>query len=223
VRQLPVIASCAAALVLLGCTSSGKTPTPTPTTSTRVISSTTTRTVTPGRKFHPPRATSVAPFPASGKAPKGEVLRSCPYIKAGLDSEPTSGPNIADLEGDRVGRITVLTRYHPVGCRFYFLYAYGNTQHEAVADILPYTFASHTAAYNAMILTARAGRNAQPVPGFVKGLTGIQYQTRFFGPDGDRDWAFVFVKRKIMVVVHTQQNNAQLNAQNIAAAIAKKF
>lgn len=218
--RLPLLAV-AAALVLAGCTASHKTPTPT--TSTRTIDTTTTHTVSPGRNFHPPRATSVAPFPPDGKAPKGEVLKSCPYIKGGLDSEPTGGPNIADLEGDRVGRITVLPRYHPEGCRFYFSYAYGDTQHEAVADILPYTFPSHVAAHNAMILTARAGRNNQPVPNFVKGLTGIQYQTKFFGPDGKRDWAFVFVKGKIMVVVHTQQDNVPLNAQNIAAAIAKKF
>ena len=211
----------AVALLAGGCTSSHIAPTPT--TSVRTITSTATHTVSPGRAFQPAPVTTVAPYPANGKPPKGEVVKTCPYIKGGLDSEPTSGPNVAEIEGDRVGRITVLTRYHPVGCRFYFSYDYGQLAHEAVADILPSTFANHTAAFNAMVLTAAKGTNNQAVPGFVKGLTGIRYQTRFFGPDGRRDWAFVFVKGRVMVVVHTQQDNVALNAQLLAAAIAKRI
>lgn len=168
-------------------------------------------------------ATSVAPFPANGTPPKGEVLKSCPYILGGKDSEPTSKPNVAAIEGDLVGRITVLTGYQPVGCRFYFSRAFGDTQREAVADILPHTYPSATAARNAMISTATAGSNTFTVRNFVPGLTGIRYRTLFFGPNGGRDWAFVFAKGRHMVVVHTQQTNASLNAQLLAAAIVNKF
>ena len=212
----------AGALALAGCTSSA---TPVAPGSTVEITQTVTHThhVPTPKKFTPPPATTVAPYPASGRAPKGEVARSCPYIKAGLDSEPTNKPNVAGLEGDRVGRVTVLTRYHPVGCRFYFSYSYGKFAHEAVADILPRTFRTKTDAYDAMILTARRGGEAETYKNFVKGATGIRYRTKFFGPDGKKDWAFVFAKGKVMVVVHTQQTNASLNAQAIAEAIAGKF
>ncbi|HEY1487733.1 MAG TPA: hypothetical protein VGF84_16615 [Micromonosporaceae bacterium] len=213
----------AAALTLGACTSSGH-PRPGGTTT---IDPTTTETrthhVPSPNNYRPPPASSVAPYPPSGRPPKGEKARSCPYIKAGLDSEPTSKPNIADLEGDRVGHVTVLPGYHPIGCRFYFSYSYGKFAHEAVADILPFRFRSKTAARDAMIRTARRGAEAETYKNFVKGATGIRYRTRFFGPDGRKDWAFVFAKGKVMVVVHTQQTNASLNAQAIAEAIVGKF
>jgi hypothetical protein len=219
VRTVLVIV--AAALTLDACTSSGPPP-PAP-----IVSPTVTGThihhVKPGKNFTPPPATSVAPYPTNDHPPKGEADRTCPYIKAGLDSEPTSKPNIADLEGDRVGHVTVLRRYHPHGCRFYFSYSYGEFAHQAIADILPYRFKTKLAAYDAMIRTARRGAEAETYKNFVKGVTGIRYRTKFFGPDGKKDWAFVFAKGKVMVIVHTQQTNASLNAQAIGRAIVRKF
>ena len=185
---------------------------------TRTIVETVTSTP-PADTFTPAPATSVHPLPPSAKPRKGEVEKSCPYIKAGLDIQPTSGPNVADIEGDRIYRQTVLTTLHPVGCRFYFW----APPFEATADILPRTFATATAAHNAMVRTAEAGRNAQARAGFVPGIDGILYQTRFFGPDGEADWAFVFAKGRVMVVVHTQQTNSPLNAELLAKAIAGKF
>ena len=209
------------AALLAGCQNSGphQQPTETVVTGTRTVVA--TRTVVPTSSNAVVR--SVAPLPADGSLPAGEVKRSCPYIKAGLDSEPTTGPNVADLEGDRVGTVTVLTQLNPVGCRFYFAYSYGDTRHEAVADILPYTFATATEARTAMVRTATAGKNLETQRNFVKGVDGIRYQTRFFGPDGDNDWAFVFAKGRHMVVVHTQQTNASYNAQALAEAIIAKF
>lgn len=206
------------ALALAGCTSSHP-PTTGGTTIDRTTTTTKTRHVKPPKNYKPPPAKTIAPQPAGSKLPKGEVDRRCPYIKGGLDSEPTDKPNVADLEGDRVGRITVLTRLHPVGCRFYFSYS----PNEAVADILPVRFRTKLDAYDAMIRTARAGRQPETYKNFVKGVTGIRYQTKFYGPDGNRDWAFVFAKGKTMVVVHTQQTNASLNAQAIGEAIVSKF
>ncbi len=205
----------ALALALAACTSGSR---PAPTTSTHTSTVTRTHHVPAPKTYTPAPATTVAPQPAGSKLPKGEVERSCPYIKGGLDSEPTNGPNVADSEGDRVGRITVLTRLRPNGCRFYFSYS----PNEAVADILPSTFKTHVAARAAMILTARAGAQPESYPNFVKGVTGISYRTRFYGPDGRRDWAFVFAKGKVMVVVHTQQE-ISFNARAMAKAIVDKF
>ena len=218
-RAIAAIAVPAAVLVLGACSSSGGGADP---TTTRTIVQTSTAPA-PAVSFTPAPATSVAPLPPGGKAPKGEVFRTCPYIKAGLDSEPTSAPNVADLEGDRVGRVTVLTGYRPVGCRFYFSYSYGDTRHQAVADIQPFTLATPTDARNAMIRTAEAGTSPETGQNFVPGLIGIRYQTRFFGPDGAKDWAFVFAKGRRMVVVHTQQTSSSLNAQQLAAAVAAEF
>lgn len=205
----------AGALALAGCTSSANQPSP---TITRTITDTHTHHV-PGPTFTPKPAKTVAPLPPGTKPPKGEREKTCPYIKAGLNIEPTDAPNVADLEGDRIYRVTVLSKLHPVGCRFYFY----SGAYEAVADILPRTFKTHLAAHNAMVITARAGSNSDSYRNFVKGVDGIRYRTKFYGPDGKRDWAFVFAKGKVMVVVHTQQTNASLNPQDIAEAIVGKF
>lgn len=209
------IAALAACLALAACTggSSGKSPSPS-IGGTRTIVHTTTPTIA---NFKPPAPASVHPLTGDA-APKGEKFARCPYIRSGLNADDGSGVNMADLEGDRVSRSTLLTKYRPVGCRFYF--AYGT---QAIADIRPYTFATTTQAFNAMVLMARTGHNAITERNFVKGLTGISFQTKYYGPDGNRDWAFAFAKGKRMVVVYTQQNNVSRNALYIAQAIAAKF
>ena len=62
----------------------------------------------------------------------GEQVGACPYIRSLLTDGPQS---VANLEGDRVGRTTILITTNPVGCRFYFAYA----PYQAIADIVPYT------------------------------------------------------------------------------------
>ena len=116
-------------------------------------------------------------------------------------------------------RTTVLTGYKPVGCRFYFI----APPYEATADIRPYTFATATEAYNAMVLVARTGTDPLPEREFVKGATGVAYRTRFFGDDGAQDWAFVFAKDKHMVIIHTQRKDTSRNALYLGQAIAAKF
>jgi hypothetical protein len=204
-----------AVLVLAGCTSSGA-----PTGSAAL---TQTQTVTHTRPapsaFTPAPAATVRPLPPGAKAHAGEKDGSCPYIKAGLNVDDGTGTNLADIEGDRVYRVTRLSGYHPVGCRFYF-YA---PPYEAVADIRPLTFATPTDAYNAMVRTANAGTEQLAAKDFVPGLTGVSFRTMYFGPDGRRDWAFVFAKGRIMVGVYTQRLDTSQNALYIARAIAGKF
>jgi len=179
-----------------------------------------TRTATAAAPtFTPEAVATVHPLSPGAKPRPGEKERRCPYLRTGLDQDAGGGVNLADLEGDRIYRTTVLTKYHPAGCRFYF-YA---PPYEAVADIRPQTFGTAKDAYDAMILTARTGRNLITAKNFVPGLVGISFQTRYFGPDKRRDWAFVFAKGKVMVAVYTQRSDTSRNALYIAKAITKKF
>ena len=126
---------------------------------------------------------------------------------------------MADLEGNRIYRTTVLTRTTPVGCRFYF-WAW---PYEATADIVPNTFASPDAARQAMIVTADAGTQIEGRPNIIPGVDAVLYRTKFYGPDGTRDWACAFAAGRIMVVVHTHRTDQSSSALYIAQAIAGKF
>jgi hypothetical protein len=166
----------------------------------------------PGAPYVPAPAATVAPLGSAHAAmPAGEVEGTCPYI---------SNDALAGLEGDHVYRTATLTGLTPVGCRFYF-YA---GPFEAIADILPTTFATATDAYNAMVATGAAGTETLGVKGLITGVDGVLYRTAFFGPDvAMGDWACAFAAGKVMVVVHTQQTNVSFNARAIATAIAPKF
>ena len=213
------------ALVLAGCTSAA-TPAPPTTTRTRtVVTGTVTETLPAPdpSTYNPPKPRAVRPLPPGRKPPAGQLEKLCPYIRSGVSQDPTNKPNVADIEGSHVYRTTVLTGLQPVGCRFFF-YA---PPYEAIADIEPHTFATTTAAYNAMVRTARAGHAVQGLPNFAPkaapGVDGISYRTRFFARDGVRDWAFVFAKGRSMVVVHTEEKTTSRNAVDIARAIVGKF
>jgi hypothetical protein len=214
-RLLPVLL---AALALAGCTSNGN-PGPTAPASTHTLTQTSTRTPPVVVKFRAPAPATVRPLPPGATAHTGETDRRCPYIKTGLNQDENTGVNLADIEGDRVYRTTVLAAYKPVGCRFYFI----GPPYEATADIRPYTFATATEAYNAMVVVARSGTNPIPEREFVKGATGVAYRTKFFGQDGARDWAFVFAKGKHMVIIHTQRKDTSRNAVYLGQAIAAQF
>lgn len=210
---LPVVG----VLVLAGCTSSDTPPKPTG-GGTRTITSTLTGTRDTGTGYRPPAASELPNLRPGARPPMGETEGSCPYIRTGLDQDPTSKPNVADIEGNRIYRTTRLTTLTPIGCRFYF-YA---PPYNPTADIRPQTFPDAQRAYNAMILTARAGRDATTYKNFSAGLTGISYRTKFDKGEGYQDWAFVFVKGRVMVVVHTSQNRSA-SARYFAQAIAAKF
>jgi hypothetical protein len=204
-------------IAVAGCSSNGTVPAGRSTAGpTRTV--THVRTPSPPA-YAPPAPVSVRPLPPGGNPRAGEKDNRCPYIRSALDEDSGGGVNVADLEGDRVYRTTVLTRDLPVGCRFYF-YA---PPYEAVADIRPTTFASATEAYNAMVRTAETGTEQIAERDFVPGVTGICFRTKFFGEDGAKDWAFVFAKGKVMVVVHTQRTDTSRNALYLGKAIAGKF
>ncbi|PZS36287.1 MAG: hypothetical protein DLM58_02105 [Pseudonocardiales bacterium] len=186
------------------------------TTRDTTVHATVTQTSKAPPPFKPKPATTVAPL-APGQSPAaGEVEKACPYILSSQDEGPTS---MADLEGDRIYRTTVLTGMKPVGCRFYFY----SGPYEAVAEITTRTFATSRAAHDAIVLTSRTGTAAQGKRGIVPGVDAVVYRTKFFGPDGALDWACVFAKGKVMVIVRTQRKDQSLNAVLIAQAIAPRF
>lgn len=203
----------AATAVLGGCTPSHA-PAPSTTVTRTVVHST-----TPAPTFVPSPARTVPPLPPGAHPAAGEVEKPCPYIASTPQDDPTR--NVADIEGDHVYRTTVLTGLRPVGCRFYF-YA---PPYEAIADIQPSTFGSAVEAHNAMVLTAeRTGSDAIGKPNIAPGVDAILYRTKFFGPDGARDWACAFSTGKVMVVVHTQRSDpSSLTALELATAVAGKF
>jgi hypothetical protein len=186
------------------------------TTVDTTVHATVIETPKPLPSFKPKPATSVAPLAPGQQPAAGEVEKPCPYIRSTQDQGPTS---MADLEGDRVYRTTVLTTMKPAGCRFYF-YA---PPYEAIAEITPRTFATSRQAHDAIVLTSRTGTDAQGKKGIVPGVDAVLYRTKFFGADGGRDWACVFAKGKVMVIVRTQRKDQSLNALLIAQAIAAKF
>jgi hypothetical protein len=203
-------------VALSGCTSAGsRTHTITSTVDT-TVTRTATHTSTPPTAFTPKPATTVTPLPP-GQAPgRGEVERACPYILSSQEQGPSS---MADLEGDRVYRTTVLTGLKPVGCRFYFW----SGPYEAIAEIAPQTFATAQQAHDAMVLTARAGTQATGYPNLLPGIDAISYRTKFFGADCARDWACAFAKGNVLVIVRTQRTDTSLNGRLIAKAIAPKI
>lgn len=216
VRRIGLLAGAVATLTACTATSG-----PAPAATGGVV---TTRTVTgtrtvaaPAPSFRPTPATSVAPLPPGAPPAAGERERACPYLASTPQQDPRR--NVADIEGDHVYRTTVLTRDRPVGCRFYFY----SGAFEAVAEIAPRRFATAKDAYNAMVLTARTGTDQQGVPAVVRGVPGVLYRTRFFGPDGRRDWACAVAVGRTMVSVRTQRTDTSLNALLIARAVAGKF
>ena len=203
-----------AAPLLAGCTSKNDGASKTnDVTNTRTITHTRTSAV-PTVTAKP--ETTVAPLPPGAAPAKGEVEKACPYILSSQDQGPSS---MADLEGDRVYRTTVLTTMKPVGCRFYFW----SGPYEAIAEIATQQFADPRTARAAMIATAKVDPGAQGYPNLLPNIDAISYRTKFFGQDGNRDWACVFVKGSLMVKVRTQRVDTSLNARLIAKVIALRI
>jgi len=88
---------------------------------------------------------------------------------------------------------------------------------------VPTTFDSADAAYAAMLATAAAGTSESGRSDLVPGVDAVLYRTKFFGPDGDRDWACVFAAGPTMVVVHTQRDDISFSALRLAQVVAPKF
>lgn len=136
-----------------------------------------------------------------------ETDGDCPYLSA---------QEAADLEGNRVGRTTVLSTTPP-GCRFYFAY---DLSHMTM-EITTQTFDDPIDANNAMVTTATAGKNATAAAGIGDGA--VLYQTTFYPPDGDNDWACAFIKGNVLVIIKTDQISPSYNARHVAETVAPRI
>ncbi len=200
-RILPALLAAAALALLAGC--SGHTV---------VVGSTTTidQTQTVRHTVAPP------PPPPTGAIDAGPVSSAdadCPYI----DKQTA-----ADLEGNRIGRVVVLSQQgKPVGCQFFFDPNWGYPR--MTMQITSATYRTSTDAYNAMVRTGAAGRNTEPVHDLVPGVDAVLYQTRFYAPDGDSDWACTFAKGTRLVTVQTDQSDVSYNARHLAETVALRF
>ena len=140
------------------------------------------------------------PRPSPSVTGVREVPGSCPYISAA---------HFADLEGDRVGRVTVL-RSRPVGCRFYFEYDPATV----VGEITVARYGRATDAYNAMVRSADGHPEVQSDAGIGDGAVAFQTPLQ-----GRRTWQCVFAKGTSVVTVRTRQPYPALNAFLLARAI----
>jgi hypothetical protein len=196
-----------------------KRPAPAPSTHTIVSRVTSTVPPPPVPSYTPPPAHAVAGLPPGQRPPAGQVEKPCPYIASSARYYNDPRPSVADIVGSHVLRTTVLTATSPAGCRFYFY----SGRYQAIADIVPHRFASDRAAYAALVATGEAGGEAAGHPNLVPGVDAVLYRTRFFAPDGARDWACAFAAGSVLVVVHTQRNDTSFSALELARTIAPKF
>lgn len=118
-----------------------------------------------------------------------------------------------DLEGNRVGRSTVLST-DPPGCRFYFAYDLS----QMTMQITTQVFDDPIDAWNAMVTASLAGANPAAAQGIGDGA--VLYQTSFADGPYLNDWACAFTKGRLLVIVNTNQQWPSQDARNVAAAIA---
>lgn len=183
--------------LLTACTSAAP---QTPLTITQTI----THSLPPATPSTPKNTAAINPGPTTA------VPADCPYIDI---------PTAQDLEGNRIADHWVLRAGGKVvGCRFQFW-----TNDHAVLEITSERFHTPTDAYNAMVRTGQRGHNIEGAKNLVPGVDGVLYQTTFYAPDGNNDWACTFAKGPVVVTVKTDQDNTSQNARNLATAIASRF
>ena len=214
-RAAGLLAAVTAAASVTACTAS----TGAITTSTTTIVQTSTG---PTQSIAP---VSDAPIAQPGAKEVDAPNNTCPYI---------SNDAARQAEGDRVGRVTLVTT-NPPGCNFYWQYE----ENRMILQISVTNYPSQVGAYNAMIRDTAAAPERLGVPGLIaqdgctaqtsqderpdKCVDAVLYRTTFYPPDGNQDWAAMFAKSSRVITVKTQQNDVSFNAKNVATQIAPRF
>ena len=152
--------------------------------------------------------------------PTTSTTKRCPWISvAGATS----------IIGQRLDHATVQTSGgKAVGCIFFPITSgYAGSEHLpkdgfASARITVATYPSARSARQVLAIVSRAGHS--PSLQSVDGLVAETFQTRFYPPDGDSDWACAFIKAsKLTTVLVAEPTGAgQLNALALAHAVAAK-
>ena len=193
--------------LLVACTASAPSPGPDETV-------THTQTVT-----RSPAAIPTTPVIAG---PTTSASRDCPLIRLAV---------AMPIIGQRLDHATVQTSGgKTVGCEFFPITSGSLAKSEKLpkngfpsARITVTTYPSAESARQVLAIVSSAG--GSPSLQSIDGLVGETFQTRFYPPDGDGDWACAFIKgSKLVTVVLAEstgegQTNALGLAQQFAAAV----
>jgi len=205
-----------AAVALAGCATSHRPAAP---------ATTATRTSTAA-----PSATAPSAAAPSAAAPSDDVTSP---VAAGPTTTTTAGcpfisqADVQDTLGQRLDHTTLQSSAGaPVGCTFYPISggALATSEHLPAngypsATIVIQTFASETAAHNALAAAASTGGSPSQVT-VAGGLVGETYQGEFYPPDGANDWICAFLKGQKLITVSTANTDDEQAAQGLANAIA---
>lgn len=172
--------------------------------------STVTRTEVTGR--------SVAAIPTTPvvAGPTTSATRDCPLVPLTVVM-PSIGQRLAHSTVQTSGGTTV-------GCKFYPV-ATGLGESENLpgkgfpsAQITLTTYPSAESARQVLAIVSRAG--GSPSLQSIDGLVAETFQTRFYPPDGQADWACAFIKGSRLITVLVAENTGQGQANAVALAEA---
>jgi hypothetical protein len=196
----------AAAALLGGCTGTSR-PKPKP---------------TPGPTITQTVVDTVAPHPSPvDVGPTTSASGTCRLLSERV---------VRDAVGMRLARVTVQRAGgKQIGCTFYALQhsPLHNSEHlpgphQPAARFSVTRYPDATAAHNAMILTADAGRNPQQVD-VGAGRVGLAYRVKFYPRDHGKDWACAFNVGAKLAVIKTVSTDASYNVVTLAKKLRKRI
>ena len=151
-----------------------------------------------------------------------------PIRETKAHSCPLAGAQfVRDTMGMRLGRITRLHGGGATGCRFYALQdsALHASEHlpgpkQPVLEIVVRRFPTPVEAHNAVVLVARAGRDAQRVD--LGRAVGACFQTAFYPKDRGKDYACAANVGRIEVVVHSVDTTGTYSTATVTRAVLRR-
>lgn len=166
------------------------------------------------------RSPSAIPATPVAAGPTTTTIGRCPGISLAM---------AMSIIGQRLDHVTVqISGGQPVGCKFYpITTGYAGSEHLPTkgypsAQISIATYPSARSARQGLAIVSRAGRS--PSLQSVDGRVAETFQTRFYPPDGNADWACAFLKgpKLVTVLVAERTGTGQANALALARAFGSK-
>lgn len=167
------------------------------------------------------RSPSAIPTIPVAAGPTTSTVRRCPWVSLAV---------AMPIIGQRLDHTTVQTSgSKTAGCKFYPITSgYAASEHlptggfpSARITLTTYPSAESARQVLAIVSTAGGSPSLQSVDGFV----AETFQTHFYPPDGEADWACAFITgpKLITVLVAESTGQGQANALALAKAIASKI
>jgi hypothetical protein len=165
-------------------------------------------------------STASAGRPPAALPTNAVAARRCPFVGSAF---------VKNTMGMRLGRLTVLrSGGRTVGCRFYAIQnsPLHDSEHlpgprQPVVEIRTEEFASPTAAHNAFVRAAQAGRNAVQTP-LGGGRIGVCYQAPFYPKDRGRDWACGVSVDRTRVLVRTVDTTGAFSTAAVTKEVLRR-